>query len=189
MLGNLLILVGPRAYNGYSYKLTSTPMIFVFEVILLFSFLAHIAIASRLAIKNKKARLSSYKVKAFGDKGTSLIHRTLWYQGILIFVFVVLHLVTFKFGPHYDFMLDGKVVRDFYKLVVEVFRNPYVVLWYLIAQLVIGFHIGHGAYAIFQTLGLYHEKWLRRIKGFCRGYAVLITVGFSILPLYVYFFK
>ena len=188
MLGNLLILVGPEAYNFYSYKLTSNPAILVFEIALLLSFLIHMFLALRLTWKNRKTRSQAYAVSSYGEKGTSFVHRTLQYQGVIIFIFVVLHLITFKFGESYDFMLHGEKIRDFYRLVVEVFQNPINVIWYLGAIFILGFHISHGANAVFQSFGFYHDKWTFWIKKACKLYATLIVIGFNILPLYIYFF-
>ena len=188
MLGNLLIFVGAEVYNAYSHKLISNPVTPFFEIALLLTFLVHLGLASRLNYKNKKARAHPYKVLDYGEKGTSLIRRTLWHQGVVIFVFVVLHIVAFKYGTYYEFQLGDEKVRDLYRLVMEVFQNPFIVLWYIVAISILGFHLGHGFSAWIQSLGFYREEsmtWIRRVGNI---YSFLVVVGFNAIPLFCYFF-
>src|SRR3954468_4535211 len=101
MLENMLILVGPQAYNNYAHFLTSNPLIYVAEAGLLGFFIAHLLFASALSIKNMSAREGRYAVPAKGEKRTTLTQRSLWAQGLLILVFLILHLITFKYGTEY----------------------------------------------------------------------------------------
>ena len=96
MLGNLLIFVGPRAYNEYSHALTSNELIYLAEAGLVLFFLVHVIFSLALQLRNWAARPQGYAVKSNGPKGTSPVKRSLWAQGIIILVFIILHLVTFK---------------------------------------------------------------------------------------------
>ena len=187
MLGNLLILVGPQAYNEYSYKLISNPLIYVAEVGLVALFLGHLVFASAISIKNVAARDSRYAVMSNGPKGTSMIQRTLWPQGLLILVFVILHLITFKYGTHYTVNYGGVEMRDLHKLVIEVFQQPLYVAWYLVALVVLGLHVSHGLGSSFQSLGIHHPRYQCAIRCMSLTYAFVVILGFLSQPLYVYF--
>lgn len=187
MAGNLLILVSPQAYNEYSHALISNPFIYVAEAGLVFLFLAHLATASWIALQNMRARERRYEVLPNGDKGTSLVRRTLWAQGILIFVFLILHLVTFKYGNHYTANYGSGEIRDLHKLVVEVFQQPGYLAWYLVSLIVLYFHLGHGLASSLQTLGIHHPRYQPAIKAASLVYAVVVAGGFIVQPLYVFF--
>ena len=111
LAGNFLLfdfLGGREAYNEYSHLLTSSPLIYVAEVILLFLLIFHMASAVCVTIKNKKARPESYaKRNNLGE--STFASRTMFHTGVIIFLFLVLHLVTFKFGEKY-YTLRSEVV-------------------------------------------------------------------------------
>jgi succinate dehydrogenase / fumarate reductase cytochrome b subunit len=187
MAGNLLILVGPEAYNNYSYKLVSTSLIYVAEAGLVAAFLLHATLAIRLTLKNKAARPVGYVKSAYGEKRTSWAAKTLILSGLLILVFTVLHLITFKWGSYYAITYNGVEMRDLHRLIVEKFHQPAYVAFYEFCLVVLGVHLSHGVAASFQSLGVASV----RTKGLrCAGksFAFLVTAGFMLQPLYVYFF-
>lgn len=187
MAGNLLIFVGPEAYNEYSYALISNPLIYVAEGGLLLAFVAHLGMALALQIRNWKARPVWYAVKASGDKGTSATARTLWAQGLIILVFVVVHLMTFKFGKHYTATYDGETIRDLHGLVLEVFQSPIYVGVYTFCLVILGFHLCYGVKSAFQTLGIHHPKYTPAIRVFSWVYGIVVAAGFISCPIYVFF--
>ena len=129
MAGNMLVFVGPRAYNEYGHALTSTPLIYLAEAGLVFFFTAHAYISLRLAWRNWRARPVGYAVSSHGEKRTPWIAKTLWVQGILLLVFVILHLITFKYGTYYTVNYGDGEIRDLFRLMVEVFAQPEYVAW------------------------------------------------------------
>lgn len=187
MAGNMLILASPEAYNKYSHALVTNPLIYAAEVGLVLLFLAHLGLALRLSWSNFRARDTRYAVWPNGAKRTSPVQRSLWAQGLLILVFVILHLITFKYGPHYSVTYDGVEMRDLHRLVLEVFSQPGYVVWYVIALIVLGLHLWHGVRSSFQTLGVNHPRYNCAIKFLGRCYAVVVTAGFLSQPIYVYF--
>ncbi|MCC7404301.1 MAG: succinate dehydrogenase cytochrome b subunit [Bdellovibrionales bacterium] len=186
MLGNLLILVSPEAYNKYGHALTSNPGIYLAEVGLVAILFVHLALAMKLTRENWKARPVGYAVVSSGEKATSLTTRSMWAQGILIFVFIIHHLITFKFGPHYEVEYGGVMMRDLHRLVIEVFQNPLYVAWYLVALFALAFHLSHGVKSSIQTLGIHHPRYFNKFKMAGILYSVLVGVGFMSQPLYVF---
>lgn len=186
VLGNFLIFVGPEAYNMYSHKLITNPLIYVAEVGLLGLFLVHLGLAMKLSMENRQARSQGYAMSASGEKATCLITKTMWHQGLLIFVFVVLHLWTFKFGTTYEVEYNGVVVRDLFRLVIEVFQSPVYVVGYVVLMVVLGLHLSHGVSSAFQSLGFHHPRYVRCVKQLGWAFAAFVSLGFIAQPLYVF---
>lgn len=188
MLGNMLIFIGPKAYNEYSHALVSNPLIYLAEAGLVLFFLVHIFISLGLQLRNWSSRQNKYAVRSNGEKGTSPIARTLWAQGLVILIFVILHLITFKFGEYHSVNYGEGEIRDLFRLVVEVFQSPIYVGWYILSLLLLGYHLSHGVASSFQTLGFNHPKYTPCIKKISLGFALVVSAGFMSQPIYVYFF-
>lgn len=186
MLGNMLILVGPQAYNEYANALVSNRLLIVAEVGLLAMFVGHLLFALGISWSNYRARDTRYAVRPSGPKRTSWAQRSLWAQGLLILVFLILHLITFKYGNHYSTDYGHGEIRDLHRLVVEVFQVPEYVIWYLVALLVLAFHLGHGVGSSLQTFGINHPRYEKGIRAFSILYAVVVIGGFISQPLYVF---
>jgi len=189
MLGNLLIFCGPETYNMYGHKMVTNPLLYPAEAILVLAFFMHLGLALRLALSNKQARPDSYAVNAEGEKGTGLIKKTLWHQGIVLAVFVVLHLITFKYGAHYDYVskTTGETIRDLHRLIVEIFQNPSYVAGYVVCLIILGLHLSHGFSSAFRTLGFNHPKYDDKVRKLGVLYALIVAIGFISQPIYVYF--
>jgi succinate dehydrogenase / fumarate reductase cytochrome b subunit len=103
-------------------------------------------------------------------------------SGLVVLVFVPLHLWTFKFGPYYA-ASGATPVRDLHRLVVEVFQDPVHVIWYVLAMGVIGFHLWHGFGSGFESLGVAYRTPLRR---FGQLLAIVLSGGFAAIPIILY---
>lgn len=187
LLGNLLIFLGPDAFNLYAYKLTSNPLIYVAEAGLLGMFVLHIVLAATLKMQNSAARSQSYFVKVRTGRGETFASATMPYTGMIILIFIILHLINFKYGSNYETAIDGIVVRDLYRTVVEYFANPLYVVWYVFAMLSFGLHTSHGFQSMFQSWGFNHPKYTPCIQTASVIYGVVVAFGFSALAVFCYF--
>lgn len=187
LAGNMLLFVGPEAFNKYSHALVSNPLIYLAEAILVLLFLSHIAMAIRLTIENKKARPEPYYMRKISGRGSNLASSTMPYTGMIALIFLVIHICGIKYGPVYNTEIAGVAVRDIYRTTVEYFRDPLHVLGYLVAMLALGVHTAHGFWSAFQSLGFSHPKYTPKLKIASKLYGLLIFVGFSSLPVYCYF--
>lgn len=186
LAGNFLIFVSPEAFNTYAYKLTSTPLIYVAEAGLLAIFLTHMGLALRLSIENKMARPVGYYMKQPTGRGSTFASSTMPYTGIGIGVFVVLHIIHFKFGAVYDIVHSGVEMRDLYRLVVEEFQSKAFAFGYIVAMAFVGVHVSHGFWSSFQSIGFNHPKYNPIIKGLSVMFALTVFGGFSSLPIYCF---
>lgn len=189
MAGNLLIFVGEEAYNKYGHAIISNPAIYAAEALLVLSILLHAWTGISLAIENKKARPQGYAVSPNCQKSASLASRTMAQSGTLILVFLILHIITFKYGPIYMTNYNGLEIRDLHRLIIEVFQSTGYVLWYVVCLILLGFHLSHGLSSLFQSLGFNHPRYTPAIRCIGVVYGVVVSVGFLSQPIYVYFLR
>ena len=191
LTGNLLLFdTNPDAFNEYSHFLISFGwLLVVVELILLAFFLLHVYSGISVARGRKAARPVRYAKSgdAGGPSKKSFASRTMIFTGLLTFVFVALHLWTFKYGPEYKTMVDGVEMRDLHRLVYETFSNPLYVAWYVGALLFLGFHLRHGFWSAFQSLGVNHPRYTPIIYSLGICLAIVIAAGFIGIPLWIFF--
>ncbi|WP_413292097.1 succinate dehydrogenase cytochrome b subunit [Bdellovibrio sp. HCB185ZH] len=186
MAGNMLIFVSHDAYNAYGHALTSGKIIYVAELVLVLALITHVYMAISLTKNNREAKGQKYAVSAKGAKRVTLASRTMAIQGSLILVFVILHLITFKYGQHYETNVNGVPMRDLAKLMEEVFQQPGYVVWYLVALIILGFHLKHGVGSTFQSLGLMEGTYRNVWTKLSIGYGIIVALGFISQPLYLF---
>lgn len=188
MAGNLLMFVSADLYNKYGHMIVSGFSIYLIEAVLIGALVVHVLCAISLTIENKKARGSKYLSTPNGSKGVSLASRTMAAQGSLLLVFIITHISTFKFGTYYETTVDGVVMRDLHRLLIETFQSPGYVAWYVVCLILLGFHLSHGFGSIFQSLGLKNQKSEKLIKKMSLLYGVVVAAGFLAQPIYVYLY-
>lgn len=184
MSANLLVLVDAEAYNHYSHNLVTNPLIYVAELGLLVLFVGHFVSGIRVWLRNRAARPVAYQLKerAGHTSHKSLASTTMILTGLVVLVFVPLHIATFKFGTHYASAAEP-AVRDLYRLVIEDFQSPLMVGWYVLAMLVVGFHLWHGFGSGLESLGVDNKAGLRRAGQLL---AVVVAGGFVAVPIVVF---
>jgi succinate dehydrogenase / fumarate reductase, cytochrome b subunit len=188
MAGNLLLFVGPEIYNKYGHAIVSNPLVYVAEAGLVIFLSLHAYTGISLWIKNRNSKPSMYAVKATTKvKGATVASRSMAYTGSIVLVFIILHLITFKYGTNYVVSYDGKQIRDLYRLVAEVFQTPAYVVWYALCMVFVGVHLYHGLASSFQTLGLNHPRYNALIKKFGYAYSFVVAAGFLSQPLFFLF--
>ena len=193
--GNFLLFKGDEgsAFNLYSEFMSTNGLIRVLEIGLLAGFLIHIYSALILTQKNKAARPVGYAMEGKNPKVT-WFSKNMGLSGSIVLVFLIIHLLNFYFPFHYGFDtvmdIDGRPVKNMYHLVATVFKNEwwYSIL-YLVALLLLSFHLQHGFSSAFQTLGLEHKKYTPLIKGLGMAISILVPLGFATMPVYFWLFK
>jgi succinate dehydrogenase / fumarate reductase cytochrome b subunit len=193
LAGNLqLLLPADRAqtqYNFYSELLSHNYLIKFISYVLYLSILAHALDALLLTIRNWRA--NGGEKYAYDRRGTA----STWYSrnmgllGALIFVFLVIHMKDFWFQYKFGALpLDAEGYKDIYTIVVAAYGELWYVGVYIVSLLVLGFHLLHGFASAFESLGLYHPRYLKWAKAFGWIYTVVITGGFILIPIWVYLF-
>lgn len=183
LAGNLLLLVSSDAFNLYAHKLISMgPLLYVAEAGLSVIFLAHLGLAMKLNMENMKSR-GKYQVKTKTGRGTTFASSTMPYTGLVLLVFLVLHLIQFKYGSHYETTIDGVVMRDLTKTVMEYFSSLGGTLWYVFAMACAAIHTSHGFASAFQSMGWNHGKYFKNVKRLGYIYAIAVGGGFALVSI------
>lgn len=188
LAGNFLLMVGPDAFNMYAHQLVSLgAALYVIEAILGIAFLVHLGLAIKLTLENKAARGNQkYHVKVRTGRGTTFMSATMPYTGLVLLVFVILHLISLKFGTHYDATVGQTEVRDLYRLTMEFFASPVNVVWYCFAMICAGLHTSHGVASALQSFGLNHPRYFSKIKCISYLYAIAIGGGFAFISIWAH---
>jgi len=187
LAGNAAIFLGPDAFNEYAHFLISNPLIVPIEIGLLLVFLLHIYKTVTMWMANRRARPVGYAKKELARHTSrkSVASSTMIASGVLIALFVVVHVKQFKFGTFY--LVEGSdAVRDLYRTEIEVFQHPLWVAFYVIATVLVGLHLRHGIASALQSLGLDHPKYTRRITAWGVALAVVIAGGLAVIPVLVH---
>ena len=186
LAGNLIVFAGQDTFNGYSHALISNPLVVPAEIGLILVFLLHILKAVTMWFRNQAARPAGYVRKTWAGHTSrkSLSSTTMIWTGLVILVFVGVHLQQFKFGPWYE--IGDPPVRDLYRTEAEVFTSPIWVGLYVFCMVLVGLHLRHGISSAFQSLGVSHPVYTKRLVTAGTVVAVLIALGFAIIPIWVY---
>ncbi|PSR05465.1 MAG: succinate dehydrogenase [Bacteroidetes bacterium SW_11_45_7] len=188
--GNLLLFVGQQAFNEYSHFMATNPFIRIVEIILFISIIFHVIYAIVLTINNRKARAVKYAVSN-SSENSSWFSRNMGIFGTIIFIFLVLHLGNFFVAARFENLpkiaLDnGQKVKDLYTVVVTSFEQWWYTAIYVIAMVVLGFHLVHGVHSAFRSLGLRHYKYIPLVKNIAIAFAILFPAGFASIPIYFF---
>ena len=188
LAGNALVLAGPDIFNEYSHTLISNPLIVPIELGLLAVFLVHIYKAITMWRANKAARPVGYlkKEPAGHTSRKSLASTTMIASGLLLLVFVIVHVKQFKFGTWYQ-TVASQEIRDLYRTEIEIFQQPLWVLFYVAGTLLVGLHLWHGIASAFQSLGIDHPVYTRRLTAMGIFFAILIGGGLAVIPVWIFF--
>ena len=198
MLGNLQIFLGRQALNDYAHHLEEIPtLLWTARVGLLLIFVIHIILGLRLWQYNTKARPFGYYVYDPVQAGWASRHMLL--TGLVILAFVIYHLMHFTFGvvdpTHHKWVLDqyraadpaANAEYDVAAMVVGSFAQWPISLSYVVAMVILGLHLWHGAGSWLQSLGWNGKRWQRLVHGLGAAVAVLIVVGNCSMPLAILF--
>ena len=178
--GNLLVFRSPEEFNRYAAFLKGLGgFLWVARAILLASVVLHIVAAVQLAQRAHAARPVSYQRR--DPQVSTFAVRTIRWSGALILLFVVLHLLHFTTGQAHPDFVEGGVYHNF----VVAFRNPLVLVAYLVAQAALGLHLYHGLWSATQTLGANHPKYNRLRRPAAAVVALAIFFGFVVPPVLV----
>jgi succinate dehydrogenase / fumarate reductase cytochrome b subunit len=183
MLGNLQVFLGREALNAYARNLRQVPaLLWLARLVLLGSVLAHIIASLQLVRAAQVARPIAYRQKK--SIATSYAARTMKISGPLLGAFIVYHLAHLTV-PGVSMGAYPHEPHDVYANLVNGFQVPWVTGIYVVAQCLLGAHLYHGGWSLFQTLGLSHpryDQWRARLP---RAVAMLVVAGNLSIPLAV----
>jgi succinate dehydrogenase / fumarate reductase cytochrome b subunit len=190
LAGNLQIFLGKEAINRYGHFLQSNPeLIWPARIILLVVLVLHVWSAIKLSAENKAARPVGYA--QWKPVGSTYASRTMLMSGIIIFVFIIYHLLHFTAQVEYinlthqdfhGFMEDEAHRHDIYRMMIVGFRQPIVAGFYIVGMALLCLHLSHGVSSMFQSLGWKNKAYGPFLDKASRIIAVLIFLGYVSIP-------
>jgi len=192
LAGNLQIFLGPEAINRYGHFLQSNvELVWPARIILLIFLALHIWSASNLTVENRAARPDGYAV--YRPLGSTYASRTMLMSGIIVFVFVVYHILHYTVqweyinltGKSFTTFIDPEKRHDIFKMMVVGFSNGWVSAFYMLGIALLCLHLSHGASSMFQSMGWNNNSYRPILDKAARGLALLIFVGYVSIPVAV----
>lgn len=188
MVGNLKIYLGMEAMDHYAEWLRTiaepalprTVFLWILRIGLLAAVGFHIHSAYALTRLNSRARPVRYQ--SHRDYiAANFASRTMRWTGVIVALFVIFHLMDLTWGNANPDFVRG----DAYDNVIHSFQRVPVAVIYIVANLALGLHIFHGAWSMFQSLGLNNPRFNLWRRYFAAGFAGIITIGNVSMPLMV----
>lgn len=188
MIGNLHLYEGPEQVNFYAELLRTLGghlvprggLLWLMRLGLITALVVHLFAATRITLINRKARPKQYASRR--DYITAkFASRTILLSGVWIGLFIAFHLADLTWGWANPDFEHG----DAYNNVVSSFERPAVAIFYVLSMGVLSVHIFHGAWSIFQSLGINNPRYNSWRRGFALTFAAIILVGNISFPVMV----
>jgi succinate dehydrogenase / fumarate reductase cytochrome b subunit len=178
MLGNLQVYLGAEKLNAYAKSLHDLPpLLYGTRAVLLLAILVHVTAAIQLQGIKVAARPVRYQKP--GTIQATPQSKSMILTGGVLFAFIMYHLAHLTFAPGPTGYLNV------YANLVAGFQNPLVSAFYIVAMVLLGLHLAHGAFSMFYSLGLVHPKYLRSIRLGTYALMGLVVVGNISIPVSV----
>lgn len=176
---------GYTRYADIAHFLGTNPITRIAEIGLFAGIILHIVQGLMLTAQNRAKRPVGYASYA-GHKNSSWYSRSMGLLGTLILLFLVLHLYHF-WGPNrYQQLVTGEE-KNLYAEMETVFQNLWVVIIYVLGCISLAWHLMHGFWSSFQTLGLSTAKYKKIINGTGVAFSIIVPLIFIAMPLAFYF--
>ena len=182
MVGNLQVYLGREAMNHYAEFLRTFLHgwgIWAARSVLMVAVVLHVWSATMLTLQSWGARPRSYK--RWDARDSTYASRTMRWGGVILFLFIVYHLMHLTFGSLHPDYVPGDVYHNF----VTGFQQPLASGVYSVAMLALALHLYHGVWSLLRTLGLSHPRYLKYAKAAALAFALVVAAGNISFPLAV----
>ena len=187
---NLTILWGQEAYDAVTEFMGTNPLVQIMVPVLALGFVIHIGYSLILNLKNLKARgpvTYAGGMKSRGYRFDRQSSQNMLLLGVIVLGFLILHLSQFWIKMQWQ-QLSGGEPQNGYLLVTGYLGTPWVAICYIVWFAALWFHINHGFWSAFQTLGLNNQRFLPILRTVSVVYSSLLFVGFTTIVVWCMFF-
>ncbi|MEW6574327.1 MAG: succinate dehydrogenase cytochrome b subunit [Bacillota bacterium] len=172
LLGNLQIFLGPEKFNSYARLLHAAPgFLWAVRFVLFAAAFLHVITAVGVTLRNRGARPAGYAAVRYREADYAA--RTMIWSGMFIAVFTAYHVLHFTTGTIHPDFIRG----DVYHNVTAGLRVPAVSVFYFAASVLLGLHLYHGLWSVFQTVGLSHPLYDPWRRAFATFFSLVIVAG------------
>lgn len=176
---------GGVMFSYWGHFMGTNPVIRTLEIGLVIGFLLHIFQGLSLWRNNSAARPVKYSVSR-AAANSSWYSRSMGLLGTLLLLFLIMHTSHFWIPNRTNQFAHGEEL-PLYKMMFDVFSNPWVVFFYVIGCVSLFWHLFHGFASAFQTLGLNHVKYNGVISFVGKAFSIVVPFVFALMPIAVYF--
>ena len=192
MAGNLKIFAGIDPSTG-DYKIDDygvflrtmgsemfgkEGVLWIVRIGLLAAVVIHALSGIALARLNRRAKPQGYQVRSYRSANAASL--TMLYGGLFLIVFITFHILHFTSGTlHFSGFVHGQVYANVY----SAFQNTITAGFYVVAMALLGLHLYHGTWSMFQTLGVDAPRWNNGIRTAAKVVALAMFLGFSSVPV------
>jgi succinate dehydrogenase / fumarate reductase, cytochrome b subunit len=188
MIGTLKVFLGRDQINTYAEwlrdlgepALPRTVVLWAMRTVVIAAFFVHIVAAYQLTRMNQAARPVKYQSPR-DYVAANFASRTMRWTGVIIGLFLIYHLLDQTWGPANSHFVRG----DPYHNMFDSFQRVPVAIVYIVANIALGIHVFHGAWAMFNSLGINNPKYNPWKRYFAGGLATVLTVGYVSMPLLI----
>ncbi|MBT8215785.1 MAG: succinate dehydrogenase cytochrome b subunit [Acidimicrobiia bacterium] len=187
MFGNLHLYEEPARFDEYAEGLrdfgepifSRTLILWIARFGLLAAFAVHVHAGFTLWWKNRKAKPVGYERQQFVE--ATFASRYMLITGVIVLAFIVYHLAHLTWGL--EFLNPSFTRGEARENLIEGLESPITAGWYVVANLALGLHILHGAWSLFQSLGVTHPRFNRWRRNFAVGLTAVIVAGNVSFPI------
>lgn len=185
---NLVMVFSMDAYDMISEFLGANWYAIAGTLVLAAGFIVHIVYASLLTLQNQKAR-GKDKYAVSNNKDASWTSKNMYILGFTILSFLVLHMIQLWYKMQFRELIGHPdAISKGSELVVPLFKNIYYVIIYLVAFVALWLHLTHGFWSALHSVGWNNAIWMKRLKNLSYVVATIIIAGYTVVPIYIYFF-
>jgi succinate dehydrogenase / fumarate reductase cytochrome b subunit len=188
LIGNLKLFLSKEELNLYGEALRDIPghllprttLLWTLRIGLILAFVLHIHAAIALTVMNRRARPQAYASKR-DYVAADYASRTMRWTGVIVLLYLVFHLMDLTWGNANPEFVRGDPYNN---LVYSMQRVP-VAIVYIVANVALAVHLYHGAWSMFQSLGINNPRYNKLRRTFAQGFAAVILVGNVSFPVAV----
>ncbi len=170
-------------FNEAAHFMGSNPVIRITEIGLVVGFILHIVQGLMLWAQNKSKRTTKYAMKT--GASSKWYSRSMGLLGTLVLLFLIIHTSHFWIPNRAEQFATGEEL-NLYVRMNDTFQHLWVVVLYVLGCISLGFHLAHGFYSAFQTLGMGTPKYKKIIRNIGIGFSIIVPLIFALMPIAFY---
>jgi succinate dehydrogenase / fumarate reductase cytochrome b subunit len=174
-------------FNRAAGFMASSVVVRTLEWGLFLGFFVHIIQGYVLEAKNLSRRGQGYQI-SLGNRGSKWYSRTMGLLGTLLLLFLIMHISHFWVPSRITGLeeVPGKNYHNLFQKMVEVFKNPFIVILYVLGCISLAYHLLHGFQSAFRTLGVHNKRYISIVKGMGAAFSIIVPFVFASMPVSIY---
>lgn len=185
---SIFAMDGGDMFNRAAHFMGSHWVIRAMEIVLFAGFIIHAVQGYVLELKNRSLRKKGYK-ENLGERGSKWYSRSMGILGTLLLLFLIMHIKHFWVPSRITGLQEvpGTDYHNLFAEMVEIFKNPFIVILYVIGCISLAYHLLHGFTSAFRTLGVHNSRYIKIIRSLGAGFSIFVSLLFASMPVAIYF--